>query len=1228
MSIFKKVTAAFSAVLITLLLLVFCLLFTAPGNQFIAYSANKMVEGLNIELKNGRFIYNDAFNVSFKSNGLVFNAEQMKLNLFWWQCDGLCIDNLSAKKIKLVLPSNQTDEETAPSEPLNKIELPFNIAIKHIAINTFSFENDNADVIINGFTLSAKAQNSIVNIKSINIPSIEVALKAQTQSASQTTSSTAPPLRELPALPNIEFVSPIDLIVEQFDIDKITINQDEQQQIVNNFHVELQIKDSDVHLISLAAKYQQWQLNTQLNSKLAGNNPINGSIDISSPEHQANLSLAGDLANLILELNTSGLFPARLDINANLKQKNYPFTLTGTINQWLLNNQSQQLNVSDVALNANGNASDYTLTLSGKSQLGAYPAINVKTRLKGGLTQANLNELSIKANESVVNLMAKVDWQQGIEAQFTGSIEQFKAQYVTDQLSSDISGGFDGDFFAKNDTWQLKVNNTKLQGILNNIPIDLAADFDLDNELKGNIKQLNLSSGLNNLTLSGKVDQQWRLNGDVLLKSDEQANLPFIADGSATIAVRGERLTPAVDLAMLVDKLIFNDINLNQLSVKAQLDTAADWQTNLAVKVGSADIADQHIRRIILDATGDKTDHQLTANVDAEQGSLALELSGKVTNTQWNGVLSHVQLSDNTLSFNNSEKIAIEFDTQTSNFNVSKHCWHSANSELCVNALSQQNDRGELTAQLSNLALSELKHFLPDNMRTQGDLKGDLAVVWQASALKTLTAHIQAEQLNAVLINEDDRYDIPFETVNLNAVADAQNAQFDLNLNSSVLGAITTHATIEDIQNSQKLTGKVDVNKILLTDLQPFLDTLEKLKGQVSAHLVLGGTLTDPQVDGELNIDDITLEGEQLPVALQKSTVNVVFNKTAATVKGTLNDTQGGNVQLTGDIDWQGEQPDIDLAILGDKFFVRAQQGVTFKVSPDLNIALANNALKLVGEVTVPYGRIEIEELPEGAVQVSDDEIIIDQQTEANQKVPFDYDIDLKVIVKNDVKIESFGLESKVAGDIAIKMSQGTPIIASGELNLIDGTYLAFGQDLVISTGQVGFSGSIEKPYLNIKAIRNPETTENSVIAGVKLTGNVDQPKLSVFSEPAMDQAQALAYLLNGQPLGDGESSSTDAMLTQLLLSQGVSRSEGVVSKVGEKFGLSDVSLSSSGSGDSTKVEISGYIAPSLQVKYSVGIFDSLSEVAIRYKLLSQLFIEITSGLNQNVDVLYKFDWE
>ena len=35
-------------------------------------------------------------------------------------------------------------------------------------------------------------------------------------------------------------------------------------------------------------------------------------------------------------------------------------------------------------------------------------------------------------------------------------------------------------------------------------------------------------------------------------------------------------------------------------------------------------------------------------------------------------------------------------------------------------------------------------------------------------------------------------------------------------------------------------------------------------------------------------------------------------------------------------------------------------------------------------------------------------------------------------------------------------------MIATGELNLVQGTYRAFGQDLQIRAGQVGFSGTID----------------------------------------------------------------------------------------------------------------------------------------------------------------------
>lgn len=47
--------------------------------------------------------------------------------------------------------------------------------------------------------------------------------------------------------------------------------------------------------------------------------------------------------------------------------------------------------------------------------------------------------------------------------------------------------------------------------------------------------------------------------------------------------------------------------------------------------------------------------------------------------------------------------------------------------------------------------------------------------------------------------------------------------------------------------------------------------------------------------------------------------------------------------------------------------------------------------------------------------------------------------------------------------------------------------------------GELLFSGPPDQPVLNIEAIRNPEATEDDVIAGVRVTGSADEPKAEIF---------------------------------------------------------------------------------------------------------------------------------
>ena len=120
-----------------------------------------------------------------------------------------------------------------------------------------------------------------------------------------------------------------------------------------------------------------------------------------------------------------------------------------------------------------------------------------------------------------------------------------------------------------------------------------------------------------------------------------------------------------------------------------------------------------------------------------------------------------------------------------------------------------------------------------------------------------------------------------------------------------------------------------------------------------------------------------------------------------------------------------------------------------------------------------------------------------------------------------------------------------------------------------------------------------------------------------------MDESSALSYLLRGEGL-DSDTSS-DSAVTSALIGMSLAQSGQVVGQIGETFGVRDLSLDSSGSGDDSQVVVSGYIAPDLKLSYGVGLFSPIAELTLRYKLFRNLYAEAVSGTAQAVDLLYSF---
>ena len=224
------------------------------------------------------------------------------------------------------------------------------------------------------------------------------------------------------------------------------------------------------------------------------------------------------------------------------------------------------------------------------------------------------------------------------------------------------------------------------------------------------------------------------------------------------------------------------------------------------------------------------------------------------------------------------------------------------------------------------------------------------------------------------------------------------------------------------------------------------------------------------------------------------------------------------------------------------------------------------------------------------------------------------------------VLIDAFGLKSNLAGQLTVSKKIDGPVLTNGNIRLVDGSYRAFGQNLIINKGVILFSGPPDQPYLSVDAIRDPALIQDSVTAGIKLEGPVSAPEITIYSSRAMDQQNALAYLLRGKAIDSN--GGDNSMLTSMLVNLGVGQSAGTVNQIGEAIGVKDLSLDSSGSGDESQLSISGYILPGVQIRYGIGLFTSMTEIALRYEVLPKLYLEAVSGLNNAFDVYYEFDWD
>jgi translocation and assembly module TamB len=418
----------------------------------------------------------------------------------------------------------------------------------------------------------------------------------------------------------------------------------------------------------------------------------------------------------------------------------------------------------------------------------------------------------------------------------------------------------------------------------------------------------------------------------------------------------------------------------------------------------------------------------------------------------------------------------------------------------------------------------------------------------------------------------------------------------------------------------QALQGKVHLTTTDLGLIDLLLTDVQGLEGRFSGDLALSGTLGEPRFDGRVAIDNGAMQIPRLGLTIQPIRIHghtdvinhLVFDGEAGSGNGHLQ--VSGKTDLAAQNNWPTR-----LHITGDSFEVSHIPEATIKVSPDLDVTLNDHDVSVNGRISIPFAQLQPRDITTAAT-VTEDAVIVNAEQPPAPKWRLTSNI--KISLGDRVTFSGFDFDGRLTGAVTVTTEPGQLATASGELSVADGRYLAYRRRLDIERGRLIYTGGpLINPGLDMRAVRHID----NVTAGFKVHGSLNQPRLELFSEPAMEQNDILAYILLGHPL-ESSTGEEGALLANAALALSLSGGNRLARSIGTRFGLEEIRIESNDTGDQYSVVVGRHLSPKLYISYGVGQVDALNTLTLRYTISDKWQLTAENGEQEGADLLYTIE--
>ena len=623
----------------------------------------------------------------------------------------------------------------------------------------------------------------------------------------------------------------------------------------------------------------------------------------------------------------------------------------------------------------------------------------------------------------------------------------------------------------------------------------------------------------------------------------------------------------------------------------------------------------------------------------------SLAVSGDIRN--WRGPVREITLTKLTLRASDQRPIVsqkpVALHLSPDRIAIDELVLTSGSASLSVNGVVGMSPRDSLTAAISlkDLDIRQISGFFDLDESVHGRISADMAFSGTlASPIIEMSGNVASGGYGRWTVPGDASFLCTYEDREIKAGGSVfRDGETTLVLDGTAGAEVSfMPAGVHLVPDS--LAAEVRADQMDVSRISDMLNHPEYgFSGKLNAVATLSGDVFRPNIQGQVWLGSGALDLKKQGLTYETVSADIRFSDDAVTIKNIkIAGDKEGHLLLSGRVSHDHFKPrTFDLRASGDGLYVPFHSGVDARIDPDLTLTGTWEAPVLAGNIRVPEGRVNLERFLKK--KFSEIEIIAPVREENGMlKIPEKEPEPLGFVnpLAADVRLsipKDFWFRGKdelieIKGDVQLKKAPFKHFVLYGSVMPVRGTYRFRGRLFQITEGELIFTGQEDiNPFVDVTA----RHVIDDVTIIISLSGTFENIRLVLSSEPAMDQASIISYLIFGRGPGELSDKESFQAAEAALSYTGQIAADKLRDLLGDSLGIDYLSIDAGSGGlRQGSLTMGKYVLPRVFVTFRQGFDETVTQkVEVTYEINKNFELEtrIDNEQTSAVDLIWKFDY-